>query len=354
MISYPALSETREILRDIPPEVWDRRGWDALIIFNVRFQLGLPNEDLVETFQAAVIEEYQANTGRYQAYAASGGRYKLTKDPITGESIVDEVPPAQAGDFVNGGRMVGDQIIAHTQYGTVNTTTDRILTFRLFQADVLRSTGQLYSSLHKKLHEQNLTRWLPQLSRVEKPADDDTSPINIIKNYMEEFLMYAETEFDRFEGSIKNKTKPILRDGKEYMFSHDALMTWLKNIDKERKWTKSQVKIYLQHIYGERFSSDKRAYNCRVLAIMLERPELPAHASLVPAATPAVPADPGEVQHDSGSGKDDAADTGRDRSAEAGSEPPRDSDPVVLQSDRPGGEGPPPPAAGGYAADVPF
>ena len=354
MISYPALSETREILRDIPPEVWDRRGWDALIIFNVRFKLELPNEDLVETFQAAISEEYQANTGRYQAYVASGGRYKLTNDPITGAPIVNEVPSAQVGDFVTGGRMVGDQIILFTEYGTVHTTTDRILTFRLFQADVLRATGKIYSSAFKRLHEQNLQQWLPQLSRAEKPADDDTSPMNILSAYMEEFLMYAETEVERFEGAIRNKSKAILRDEKEYQFSSDALMTWLKNIDKERKWTKSQVKIYLQHIYGERFSTDKRAYNCRVLAIMLERPDVPAHASLVSPATPTTPANSAEVQHDSGSGQDDAVDPGRPGPTQTGGEPARDSDPVVLEGNRTGGEGPTATTAGGHAEDVPF
>lgn len=333
--------EARDILKDLSPHLWDTRGLDALLLFNIRWQIDLPREDVEAALAEAITEESVANTARYQQYVASGGRYQPGGiDPETGlPTVKDNAPGSQAGGFVTGGRITGDQVILETQFGTVNTTTERILTFRLFQQDVLRSTCQLYESVYKKNHELNVKFWLPLLARVEKREDDDTLPINIFRHYVEEWFENAETEPERFESAIRNKNNVILRDGKEYVFSLDTIMNWLKIVDKERKWKKSEIKIYFQTIYGDRFDNDKRVFNCRVFSVMSTRPNLPPGRVIV-SNPPAPLPHKEEVQHDSGSGEDDTTDLGRPSAPQTGSEPARDPDPVVQQSDGGGSQGP--------------
>ena len=333
------LWEAQEVLRDLSPHLWDKRGLDALLLHNIRWNLKLQLEDVEKVLAEAIAEEASANTTRYKQYVNSGGRFVISSDPITGEQgIVDNAPGSQNMGFVTGGRITGDQVILETEYGTVNTTTERLLTFRLFQQDVLRSTCQLYESRYKKQHELFVKGWLPLLARAEKREDDDTLPLNIFRNYIEEWFENADTEPERFESAIKRKQNVILKEGKEYLFSLDALMNFLKVVDKERKWKKSEIKIYLQTIYGDRFDNDKRIFGARVFSVMSTRPNLPTGRVFVhnPAAT--VP-DQTEVQHDSGSGKDDATDPGRPGPAETGSELARDPDPVVQPSDRDGSQG---------------
>ena len=342
--------EVLEVLRNLTPTTWDLYATDLILIQRVRWNWDLTNAEAIQAFYDGVAEEAKINSARYKQYVASGGKVIMKKDPFGGPDEVEVLPESnQTGGFVTGGRIVGDQIILETEVGTVNTATDRILTFRLFQQDVLRSTGTIYESRFKKQHESSVSDWLTHLSRAEKKEEDDTLPLNILRDYMEEFLSYAETEPARFESAIKNKFKPILRDGREWQFSPDNITSWLKAVDKERKWKKSEIKIYLQHIYGERFTSEKRAFNCRVFSIMQTKPDVPQNASFIKPAPRTEPADHTEVQHDSGSGQDHTPDPGRTGPAETGSPAAGDSDPVVQQVHSAGDQGPTT-----FSPDIPF
>lgn len=332
--------EALDILRNLPPNTWDKYAADLLLMQRNRWHWDIDTADAHQCVSDAIEQEAEINTARYREYVASGGRVRMKKDPFGGPDQVEILPVSkQTGGFVMGGRITGDQIILETEVGTVNTSTDRILTFRLFQQDVLRSTCTIYDSRFKKQHEDSVRSWLTHLSRVERREDDDTMPVNILRDYVEEWLQSAETEPMRFETSIRQKHRPILKDDKEYYFSPDTLAAWLKVVDKERKWKKSEIKIYLQTIYGDRFTTDKRLFDIRTFAIMRTRPDVPPPASLVP--KPDQPVDQPQVQHDGGSGEDHAADPGHTEPSETGGEPARDPDPVLLESNSDGGEGTP-------------
>lgn len=338
----------QEIMRDIPPSRWDKYVYDELQLWNYRMGGQLTSEDMKDMVKEVIKEEAAINSTRYKEYEKNGGEYVFNEE---GEQVRGEAPRNMG--FVSGGRLTGDQMVLNTEYGVVNTTTERVLSFRLFQQDVLRSTGALYESKHKLKHEQNLKYWLTVISKVERAEDDDTLPINIFKYYLEEWLLNAEVEPERFESAIRNKTRAFIKDGREYIFSPDALMNWLKVVDKERKWKKSEVKIFLQTIYGPHFDGNKRIFKekYRVFSIMQTRDyDVPiAGESGDGDANPGEAQDSTQILNDSGSGEDHTAPDGHQADSDDGGTITGDSGAVILEDD--GGRSEDPPAS---TDDVPF
>lgn len=314
-------SAAGDILKELQPNTWDTMGLDVMKSYVQRWQLTekLEAESLTiqDVWRDAILDEKLINSARYKAYVKSGGMYK----PDVTAPEAEEAGTAQASDFVMSGHVVGEKICLETTQGSVNTTTERILSFTKFQQDVLRDTLTVYPSSLRKKHETNVAEWVSRLVKLEKASSDETLPQNVLASFMEEFFHDAETEPSRHERTLRLKSGAILVDG-VYYFQLGTLLLMMKRYDKDYRWTRSELKLILKSIYGRSLQTTStvfRVYRC---------------FSIVEKAVSAQT----QVFNDSGSRQDDPADHGRDGGDEAGQGPTVLPDPLILKGNGGGGE----------------
>ena len=316
-------SAAGDVLKELQPNTWDTVGLDVMKSYVQRWQLTEKMEaeslTIQDVWRDAILDEKLINSARYKAYVKSGGMYK--PDVMAPEA--EATGTAQSSDYVMSGHVWGENISLETVSGTVRTTTERILSFKQFQQDVLRDTLTIYPSSLRKKHETNVAEWVARLVKYEKPEDDVTLPKNMLADYILEYLAEAVSDPTRRERAIQHG-RPVL-DGSDYYFQMDAIMSWLKKRDQEYRWKKTEIKLYLQEIYGRRFhANEKLDRRWRCLCIRTAG-----------GGTPKT-----QVLNDSGSGQDDPTAGRRDAGAEAGEDPTILPDTLVLKSDGGGGEDP--------------
>lgn len=313
-----------DVLKELQPNIWDTRGYDALRLYIKTWKLEerMEAESLTanDIWRDAILDEKLVNSARYKAYVKSGGMHK----PDVAAPEAEAAGTEQASDFVMSGHVMGETISLQTTHGNVNTTTERILSFTKFQQDVLRDTLTVYPKSLKKKHEDNVVYWVSRLVKYEKTEDNDTLPQNVLANAMEEFFSEAEKLEGRHERALRTKITPILLDN-FYYFQIDALVNWLKKYDRDYHWTRSEVKSFLKNIYRQRFNPGVTIYRVfRCAAIAIKKSDTTET----------------QILNDSGSGQDDSAHHGRDGGDEGGTPAPVVPHPVVLESNGGGGEEP--------------
>lgn len=346
------------VLGETSPSLWDTRGWDLALLDKNRWAADLPNQALSEAFNRCLEKERITNTRNWRVYKQNGGRHKgldTTGQPLPTDLEEEDLEAetklksSQNQDFVTGGTMSGDQIILHTLYGQVITNVEHILSFRLFQQDVLRYTKTVYPSRFKKLHERNVTKWLEAVTFAsEDTKDDDSLPVNLFRNLFPGFIEMAETEPERQERALRQKAYPILENN-ELLFTMATLIEWLRKNDPDHRFKRGELKTFLKESYGTRFTDTVRKFNLRCCRVILTDGDVgfvppapkPTTDTVSTENTEHSETDQQEVQHDSGSGEDDPAHHGHHEPREPRLPPPEYDDPVVLQNNRGGSEGTP-------------
>lgn len=347
------------VFEDISPTVWDTRGWDIAKLEKDRWMNDASAQELAHAFQRTLEKERLANTRNWQVYRSNGGRHKALKSDGTAvptdieeEDLEAEttLKTSQNQDFVTGGNMSGEQIILHTTYGKVITDVEHILSFRLFQQDVLRYTKMVYPSRYKKLHEKNVAKWLEKVSFSSTDSHDDSLPINLFSHLFPNFLELAETEEPRFERALSQKHNAV-RIGNDIFFTMATLIEWLRKAAPDHRFSRGEIKTFLRELYGLRFTDSTRLLNYRVQRVTLNatdsgyvepKPEPePEATTLPPINTGTGTNNPQEIQHDSGSGKDDPTHQGHHDTRGTGTSPPEHAHHVVLEDNRSGSEGTP-------------
>lgn len=313
-----------DVLKELQPNIWDTRGYDALRLYIKTWKLEerMEAESLTanDIWRDAILDEKLVNSARYKAYVKSGGMHK--PDVMAPEA--EAVGTGQASDFIMSGHVYGENISLDSIHGIIHTTTERILSFTKFQQDVLRDTLTVYPGSLKKKHEANVVYWVSRLVKHEKREDDVTLPKNMLADYILDYFNEAISAEDRIERAM-SQGRPVLQAGL-YYFQLDAFLAWLNKRDKEYRWKKTEIKLYLQEIYGSCFQPNARL-NRRWRCLSVEK----SHGANTIKE---------KILNDSGSGQDDSAHHGRDGGDEGGQTAPVVPHPVVLESNGGGSEEP--------------
>ena len=138
------MSAASDTLKELQPNTWDTLGMDVaksyVLTWKLADQMEAESISILDVWRDAILEEKLVNGARYKAYVKSGGMYK----PEVMAPEAEAAGTGQSADYVMSGHVVGDQICLETIQGSVNTTTERILSFTKFQQDVLRDTLTVY------------------------------------------------------------------------------------------------------------------------------------------------------------------------------------------------------------------
>lgn len=345
------------VFADTSPSLWDTRGWDLAKIERDRWAKDATGAELAAGFNRSLEKERRANTRNWLVYKSNGGKWNGFNEvgaPLPSEAEAEDLEAegkfktSQNQDFVTGGMMSGDQIILHTAYGKVITSVDHILSFKLFQQDVLRYTKFVYPGRYRKLHERNVSNWLERIAFASEDAlDDDSLPSNLFQSLLPNFLELAETEPERFERAMRQKQFPI-KENNEVIFTMATILEWLRKSDPDHRFKRGELKTFFKEIYGTRFTDSLRRFNLRCCRIILApdepgfvEPTEPTPVTLPPANGEDSAGDQQEVLNDSGSGENNTTDLGYREPSEPGLPAAEHDDNVVQPNDGTGSGGTP-------------
>ncbi|HNA25164.1 MAG TPA: hypothetical protein PLI01_00385 [Nitrospira sp.] len=325
----------RIILEETTPDTWDRRGYDLfrLQVRRMKRYDEYSDDALDEVFRKAILLEGEGNTQRFRLYAKNGGQVAKAAEST---KPISEAPVSSNPGFVAKILADGKNLLITTEYGLVDTTTERILSFTLFQMDVLRDTHFVYPSIFKKRHEQNVAAWFQSVVEVKKTTSD--------AEMFNAFFKTAIVDPLSQEAALTQETRPILRNG-VYAFKPNTLLDWARENERYQKLSRPEFVSALTKLYGPDFNSGAYRFKDRCWTVTAA-----AHDTVMGGTgrdkyddEGNAKADP-EVQHDGGGRQDDSTHLDVSGAPGEGHLAGPDPGPLVLEERSGRAEEPPPTA----------